>query len=586
MKLTPDKTRLLWAAAVTVVLLIVYRHSFTAPFIYDDHHVITNNPHIRSLSTAFAAPRQSTLSGRPVVSLSLAVNFKLGQLDPRGYHAFNLAVHLINTLLLFGIVRRALRSDGWAMCVATAWALHPLQTEAVVYVIQRTELMMAMFYLATLYAAIRAFQSQRPTGWCVAAVVACALGMACKEVMISAPLIVLLYDRLFHRSGIRQRPRFYAALAATWLGLGALIITGSRSDSIGYDHDITAWEYLRTQAAIIWHYLRLCIWPAGLTIRYDWPIARLWHENLVHGAALAALLAASVYGVTRRRWPAALLGIAFFAILAPTSSVIPIVSEVAAERRMYLPLAAVIIGIALIFRRFSRESVVTAVLAILILATVTDTRVWDYRSALSIWEDAVAKSPRSEMAHSAYGQQLILAGQIQRGIDHLQQADALNERNPVVKLNVYTNLSIAYLKAGDWEQAIAASARAIQFAPQRIEGYGNLGIALRRAGNLDGAEEVLARGLALQPHNPHMQYHMGMVKLQTGRPVDAEKHARAVIAFLPRDAPAYELLGSALATQGRLDEAIRAFQTVLSIDPQHKDARDKLDRALQESGAP
>ena len=164
------------------------------------------------------------VSGRPVVNYSLALNYAVNRwlgVDPSrtsGYHVANIAIHLLCGALLFGIIRRTMRGgripDDWASVAdpiagaATAlWLLHPIQTETVDYLIQRTELLVSACYLATLYAAIRAWdaKSQRAVaGWCITAVGACLAGMASKEVMVTAPVTVLLYDRAFRATSWRE----------------------------------------------------------------------------------------------------------------------------------------------------------------------------------------------------------------------------------------------------------------------------------------------------------------------------------------------------------------------------------------------
>jgi len=163
-----------WSPYILVaVAVIAYSNTFRAPFIFDDYNAIVDNPHVRSLWppwNAMVAPRHSSVDGRPVVALSLAVNYAVSGRNPWSYHAFNLAVHITNALLLFGILRRT--RDELALPVTLIWTAHPLLTEGVTYVTQRTELLMAMFLLLTLYCVIR--------DWKLPAVIACALGMGCK----------------------------------------------------------------------------------------------------------------------------------------------------------------------------------------------------------------------------------------------------------------------------------------------------------------------------------------------------------------------------------------------------------------------
>ena len=278
---------------LVVVGLAVYHNSFAGPFIFDDICSIPNNPHIRRLWPpwqAFSPPAHCTIEGRPLANFSLAVNYALGGLDVRGYHAFNLAVHVLAALVLCGVVHRTLTgprlqyadssTTRWlALAAALVWMVHPLQTESVTYVVQRTESLMGLFYLLTLYCVIRGHGSVHRRGWYAAAVVASAMGMACKEVMITAPLVVLLYDRTFFstsfREALRDRYRLYGGLASTWLVLAAAQkATSHPTAGFGLGH-LTPWGYAMTQPGVILHYLRLALWPSPLVIDYyGWPIVR------------------------------------------------------------------------------------------------------------------------------------------------------------------------------------------------------------------------------------------------------------------------------------------------------------------------
>jgi hypothetical protein len=205
--------------AVTAILaaaaLLAFAHHLSGPFHFDDQEAIVQNAHIRELSDVGAvltAPPQSAVAGRPVVSVSLAINHALGDLDPAGYRLWNLGVHAMNALLLFLVLKHALAHtpalSGHAQAVALAsalvWLVHPLHSEVIGYVVQRSESMMASFFLVTLLASTRLIDGERSRhAWTAAAVAASALGMATKESMITAPVMVLLYDAVFGAGSIR-----------------------------------------------------------------------------------------------------------------------------------------------------------------------------------------------------------------------------------------------------------------------------------------------------------------------------------------------------------------------------------------------
>ena len=348
--------------------LAAYSDSFHGPFIFDDRSFI-EAPAARSLW-----PPGPILSGqRPVVQASLALNRIIGGPGATGYHLFNVAMHLLAALTLFGVVRRTLRMPALrgrfdektgaalAFCAALLWALHPLQTEAVTYVIQRTESLMALFYLVTLYCFIRAVKSPDRVAWHIAAVAACALGMGSKEVMVSAPLIVLLYERTFvagsFREALRRHWGLYLGLAATWLILARSVLEafGPRAQSAGFNlPGLTSLQYAQSEFGVILHYLRLAFWPAGLCLDYDWPIAKSAADIAPGAIVVGILLAATIWALVRRPvWGFA--GAAFFLVLAPTSSIMPI-KDLAFEHRMYLPLAALVATVVLAAYRIGQDA--------------------------------------------------------------------------------------------------------------------------------------------------------------------------------------------------------------------------------------
>ena len=247
----PSSKRLTGPAfLILAVTTAAYANSFSGVLVFDDEPAIASNPHIRRLlplKASLTAPPDTTASARPAVSLSLALNYALAPADARdvfaapagappavsdaayrnlwGYHLFNLTVHALAALVLFGIVRRTLQTDRMrdrfgnvaaplAMAVALLWAVHPVQTSAVTYVIQRAESLMGLFYLLTLYSAIRAHGEGQPrtsnaerrtaVTWSVLAVTASVAGMATKESMVTAPLVVVAWDFVFARGGARR----------------------------------------------------------------------------------------------------------------------------------------------------------------------------------------------------------------------------------------------------------------------------------------------------------------------------------------------------------------------------------------------
>jgi protein O-mannosyl-transferase len=326
-------------AAMCVAGIAAYGNSLSAPFVLDDQVSIVENLHIRQLwppGSALTAEQDSPLAGRPIVSLSLALNYAVGGSDPRGYHVANIAIHLFAALLVFGIVRRTFdlliargRARGPAVLIAAfaaaVWLVHPLNTEAVSYVTQRTELLMGLCVFLTLYASLRAHQDH-PSMWLPLAVASCAVGMGCKESMVTCPVLVLLFDRAFvydsYREMFRALWRWYVALAATWSVLLLLNWSGPRMHSAGFSAGVSPWIYLMNQCVMIARYLQLTFWPRDLVFIYGVPqplaLGDVWPSALfVTALAVAAVV------LWLRRPALGFLAMWVFITLSPTSSIVP-----------------------------------------------------------------------------------------------------------------------------------------------------------------------------------------------------------------------------------------------------------------------
>ena len=351
------------AVLIVIAAAVVYSNSWRVPFVFDDGASTLENASIRKLWPVWDAllpPTGTTVAGRPIANLTLAFNYALSRSDVWSYHALNILIHALGGLALMGIVRRTLlrpvlkgrfERDALPLAMATAllWTLHPLQTEAVTYVVQRVESLMGLFYLLTFYCFIRSLDSELPLRWQVSAVIACLLGMTTKEVMATAPLLVLLYDRIFAAGTIQkalfQRWRLYCCFAATWIPLGFLVVGtgGSRHGSAGFIGAISPGSYWLTQFQAVATYLKLSVWPHPLVFDYG-PFLVLGVQDVAPYALIVVVLLCLSLLALWRNPPLGFLCVWFFVILAPTC-IVPVATQTMAEHRMYLPLAAVMAAV-------------------------------------------------------------------------------------------------------------------------------------------------------------------------------------------------------------------------------------------------
>jgi tetratricopeptide (TPR) repeat protein len=573
-------------ALLVLAALVAYHGTLAGPFVLDDALSIAGNPTIRHLGrlreVLSPPPGGLTVSGRPLVNFSLAVNYAISGTAVWSYHAVNLAIHVLAGLTLLGVVRRTLdlrpAADGspgsalWpAWAVALLWTLHPLQTESVTYVIQRAESLMGLCYLLTLYCFIRgaaadarlgppeagyAVANAGPEGrhsaaWLVLSVLCCLLGMASKEVMVSAPVVIFLYDRTFvsgsFREAWRRHGRLHASLAATWLLLAGLVVgTGSRGGTSGFGLGVPWWMYAQTQFRAVICYLQLSVWPHPLVFDYGTEWAKGPGDVAPYALAVAGLAAGTAWTLWRR--PAlGFLGAWFFLILAPTS-LVPGTRQTMAEHRMYLPLAAVVaLAVLGLARVAARRSLAVCLALAAALGAATARRNEDYRSKVALYRDTVARRPLNPWGHYDLGVAL-------------EEARALREA----------------------EQSYDA---ALRLDPRFPEAHNNLGDLMLATGRVDAARAEFAEAVRLRPAYVEARYNLGIALLRAGRPAQAAEEEEVVLLLRPNFPEGHFGLALAQAALGLSSAAAAELQAALRLRPDYPQARAALGR-LRETAPP
>lgn len=617
---------------IAFAVFAVYGATLRVPFVFDDLPSILRNPtitHLWPLWRPLSPPHGSglTVEGRPLLNLSLAVNHAISGTAPWSYHALNVLIHAAVALLLFGLLRRTLRAAGFAApaaadalggTIALVWAVHPLQTEAVTYVIQRAESLAAFFYLLTLYGFARyveggdaralAAGDARPRraaghGWAAWSVLACGCGMATKEIMYSAPLVVLLYDRAFASGSFaaawRRRRLYYIALAATWGLLAVLVLgTGNRGGTAGFGIGVTPWQYAKTQFQAIAHYVWLCLWPHPLIFDYGVQWAHSAADVIPYAIVVGALLVTTGYAVVRRP-RLALPGVIFFAILAPTSSFLPGNRQTLAEHRMYLPSAAVITLVVLAAYRWgkvlgrprtaavaSRASRVSWGLAAAALtvaaacAALTVRRNEDYRTQLALFRDTVAKRPGNAFAHYNFGELLDQAGEPEAAIREYREAIRLDPTRSAP----FNNLGKTLADLGRLPEAIAAYRGALRLNPGYARAHHNLGDALLRVGRKAEARAEFARAVQLAPDDLDARDNLAGLLLEAGRVPEAIRQLQAVLRRNADVFDAHYMLANAFMLQNQPGAAVREYEQALRLNPNFEDARRNLEAARRAAG--
>ena len=608
------------AAAIAAVILAAYSNSFRGPFVIDDQASVVQNPAIRDLARldrVLSPPRDSPVAGRPLVNLSFAVDYALSGLGVTAYHVTNLAWHVACAWLLFGVVRRTLalpsmppaiaeEAPNLALAAALVWGVHPLTTEVVDYVSQRTESMMAFCLLLTLYAAIRSHASAG-RGWHGLAIVACLAGTVCKETIAAAPLLVVLYDRVFlyrsWRDAAQARGSLYVGLVASWLVLAGVVLSGPRAAVSGFDSGVPVRTYLLNQAAILVDYLRLTVWPTNLVALYGWPEPLTLADVLPQALAVLGLLAITAVALVRAP-KLGYVGAWVFVVLAPASSIVPIATEVGAERRMYVPLMALavlaVVGVNAAVRAVIkadlkvRSAVVGAAVLVVVVAglgALTMRRNTEYASAISLAQTVVDRRPTA-IAHHLLGEQFGLAGRAADAERELRAAVALGNSRARFQLGTILMDARRWPEAASELEAFVATAG----VPQRLKWLNppliDLLTARLQLAQIYGAERRWADAAAqarmvleYAPRHPEALrlLSIGLVGAQVWP--EAVTVIRDYLTLRPADTMARSNLAIALIAIGRLDEAVAELQRATQTDPNDANARRLLNMALEDQRA-
>lgn len=595
----------IYAAAIVAAGAVSYANSLNCGFVFDDVQYVAHNEALRHLWPPFGW--LGFCPTRPVVYFTFAVNYAMHGNDVVGFHLVNIAIHLAVALGLLGLIRRTLvlpciaeryrkAADELAAATALVWVVHPLCTQAVTYVYQRLESLASLFAVAAIYGVVRAYRNiSRPQrAWQAASITACWLGILSKESVFALPMIVLVYDRLYLAGSWRAvlaRRRFHAAMFCSWgVAVGLMIASGEDYEKAGIADGagVAPLSYALSESGVILHYLRLAFVPVGLCLDYYWPIAQRWTEFVPQTIVVLLLLGVTFVGLIRARlwsFPA----VAFFLLLAPTSSIVPI-ADLAFEHRMYLPLACVIaLVVCGVFEltqmrwvtvdaartrqvRFLSSS--TLIVVVVALAAGTIDRNRDYLDGPTMWRDCVAKAPSNPRPCDLLAAHYLRIHDVVEGRQWLIEALRLEPNFITSQLR----LADLLIDEGRFDEAELLLNQVAMQRLTRTERYfitlGKFYAARGRTVEAIAAfENVLTTGRAFQTQ---ARTNIGVMLDRLGRREEALAELNAAVESDAENVAAWINLGSALARRGQLTEAARAFERAVELDPRSPSAQENL----------
>ncbi|HGJ67682.1 TPA: tetratricopeptide repeat protein [bacterium] len=578
----PAIIRKLWGLILVLAVLSVYSHTLSYPLSLLDElsAIVENTAIVRSLIPPFRL--------RWLVDMSFRLNYHLTLgLNPADFRIVNILIHIFASICLYGVLNRTL-SAGLSgkgnntyfsvtympMFLSLLWAVHPIHTSAVTYVCQRYESMMGAFYLLTLYLFSRSLMSQRHKRlWFDLSLVSCVLTMLTKEVSVTLPVILLAYDWVFGESlsGNKLNSRFsqhssyfltYGVFIVAFIGGVALEINAGRSiPSFSF---ISRWEYLRTQAVILLHYLKLVVLPYPLCFDYAWQIEKCIWIYLPATLMITVLFVCSILFFIRKR-PIGYAGIWFFIILAPTSSVFPL-ADLAFEHRMYLPSVAVlcvaIFFLKSFFIKFERHLKGSSFLQRLsfcvfmfciyiVFSFLTFVRNLDYSSPERMWNDTVKKSPRNWRAY-------------------LNLAAETCDKNAYEKAITYCNKILNELP----RERITNGNKIVEvFNPQNTRIYSRahelLGTIYDKQNDYDKAEYHYLEALNSDENNSFARLSLGLMYVRMGKRGEGIAEIKNLTDSQTNWAEPYFWLGKLEASSGDHRKAVDLLSKTILMDPNH-----------------
>lgn len=540
-------------ALLLAAAFLAYLPALNGPFLFDDlslEALLQSPPPWEVLAARIA---------RSVSNLSLLAEAGLAGLTPKSFHFTNIALHLLNGLLVWRILEALLARRGplsqsgrlSAAAGAGIFLLHPLQTEAVAYISSRSEVLSAFFAYSAFLLFLRSAETTLPRSLAITALLA--LAALSKEPAVAMAGVFLLFDLLLQEPpGFRpllRRWKLYVPLLAAASAVGIkLYLILSREGTAGATGKNKPLDYLLTQFEVIWQYFRLLLWPAGQNLDHAWPVAKAPGDAGVWlGAAALACLLAALWRF-RKRYPLALFGMLFLLVLlAPTSSIVPI-DDAMAERRLYLGSPGVAMIAAEFLRRLRPSAILSGAAAVLIvLGGLTWKRAELYTAAIPMWEDSVSSNPNNSRAWFHLGFAYYEQG---RCADATQAYEKAASTAPAPDYRLLVNWATALECSGRMQEAIARIREADNLE-HRAQGLAILGRIYAKQGRLDDALEVLNDALRIDPSEENVLVFRGNVYLLRNQPAEALADYEQALRLSPSDSAAIKGRQSALRALGR-----------------------------------
>lgn len=594
MKICLDKKLFFSVLLIFTAGTLVYLNSFNGVFVYDDERHILLNPDIRNIWSLWESMFSTLNSTRPLMGLTLTLNYAHTGYDTFSYHLLNLIIHLAAAFAVFAVIRRLCQNKNnspWlqeyathiATTAALLWVVHPLNVQAVTYIIQRFQSMMGLFFFLTTYSAIRFFEKPECKKWIFLTTLFAVLGAASKEDIVVIPFVILILDRLFFSTSLKQVWREHRWLYAGLLLSTAVLITlsqfGHNRGFAGFGNSyVIPYHYALTQMQVITMYLGLALLPLNPCFDYRLPVVNDATAVIPQIILIFSLLGLTIWLLTRRN-KFSFFGVWFFFGLAVTSSILPIADSIC-EYRMYVPLVALTTMISLgIWKLVSMRKLpwFIAVLIIAVIAGFYGYKTYEenknFSSQMKLWEVVAQKRPGNARAWNNYGITLEREGQVAKAHEMYKKSYEVDK----AYIGAVHSLARLELLKQNYPLALYYLDIAVKLSPHFSSPYMMVGKIYSAQGKFKEAEVFLQKALERDPYETETHTQLGIVLLKSNRPKEAIPYFEKAIRFESRNPDYYFNLGTAYAVLEKPFEAKENFMRALQLNANHAGARNNLE---------
>ena len=558
---------LLLAASTAWVYSDTLRFDFVS---YDDPGYVLENPYVAqgiSRDGLHYALRSTDMANwQPLTWLSLMVDYELYGLRAGGYHATNLVLHVLNTLLLFLLLRGMTRAEWSSALVAALFGLHPLHVESVAWVSERKDVLSAFFGLLSL--AAYAAYALRPSRKRFMTVALClTLGLMAKPMLVTFPLLFLLLDYwplARWRGGLASARSLVVEkvpLLLISLAFGVMTLWMHR-DRGAMDYLIVGGEVAGVTAANLANavvsytgYLGKTLWPSDLSVFYPHPVLtesggvplEAWEV-----AVAGALLVLITFGVIKSRRPYAIVGWSWYLVsLLPVIGLFQTGGQAMADRYTYVPLIGIFIAVAwggaeLVTRwrpggrSLAPAAGAAAAIALVLYAVAAQRTVQPWRGSIPLYENALFVNPRSNIMRLNLGNTLVDRGSVEKGMAQFRIA---LEVNPSY-VDAHHNLGRALVGRKRYNEAITHYTEALRIRPDFAIAHNNLGKVLRTQGRDEQASHHFLRAIELGLESRQTHYDLANLLRENGDLPGAIQHYRRTLEIDPAHGGAKRALES------------------------------------------